>query len=305
MIMEPTKVRIAFEQNMVLLSLDLIMPLKQVPESHKSLLKYKRIAKSIAEIGIIEPLVVSKQPDEQGRYLLLDGHSRLSILIDQGKSEARCILAHDDEAFTYNKRINRLATVQEHFMITRALDQGVSEEKLANALDVNIMHIKRRRTLLNGVCPEVVEMLKDKAVNPVSFDVLRKMKPMRQIEAAELMQSASNFSSSYAKALLAATKQADLAKPERPKQVAGMTAEQMARMEREMESLQQDYKAIEESYGEDVLHLVIASGYLSKIIANRKIERYLKQSHPEILEKFRTIVTSASLDGPGTELPRH
>jgi ParB-like chromosome segregation protein Spo0J len=299
--MEPTEVRIAFEQSIVLLSVDLILPLKQVPESQKSLLKYKRIAKSVAEIGIIEPLVVSRQPDDQGRYLLLDGHTRLSILLDQGRSDVRCILAYDDEAFTYNKRINRLATVQEHFMITRALERGVSEEKLANALDVNIMHIKRRRSLLNGVCPEVVEMLKDKVVNPVSFDVLRKMKPMRQIEAAELMQSASNFSSSYAKALLAATRQTDLAKPEQPKQVAGMTAEQIARMEREMETLQQDYKAIEASYGEDVLHLVIASGYLSKMIGSRKIEKYLKQNHPEILEKFRTIVSSASLDSPGAE----
>ena len=126
-----------------------------------------------------------------------------------------------------------------------------------------------------------------------------------RIEAAELMQSASSFSSTYAKALLAATKQADLAKPDQPKQVAGMTAEQMARMEREMETLQQDYKAIEVSYGEDVLHLVIASGYLSKLIGNRKIERYLKQNHPEILEKFETIVSSSSLDSPGAEVTAH
>lgn len=303
--METTEVNVAFEQNIVVLALGDILPLKQVPDTVKGYAKYKRIEKSIAEIGIIEPLMVSRNADEAGKYLLLDGHSRREILLTRGETTARCILAHDDEAFTYNKRINHLATIQEHYMIVRALERGVPEEKLANALNVNIQHIKRRRTLLDGVCPEVIDILKDKTINPVTFEVLRKMKPLRQIEVAELMQTAANFSSSYAKALLVTTKQGDLAKPEKPKQVAGMTPEQMARMEREMSTLQQDFKAVEASYGEDVLHLVIAAGYLSKMVANRKIEKYLEQNHPEILAEFKVIISAASLDGPAPDSASH
>jgi hypothetical protein len=142
-------------------------------------------------------------------------------------------------------------------------------------------------------------MLKDKSIDPMTFDTLRKMKPMRQIEAAELMDAAGTFSNSYAKALLAATHQQDLAHPERPKKVAGITAEQMARMEREMETLQNDFKSVEASYGDDVLHLVIASGYLSKLIGNNETARYLSQHHPEILNEFRAIVTATSLDQAG------
>jgi hypothetical protein len=37
-----------------------------------------------------------------------------------------------------------------------------------------------------------------------------------------------------------------------------MTPEHMARMKREMESLQRNFKVIETSYGDDVLNLVIA-----------------------------------------------
>jgi len=303
--MEAAEVNISFDQNIMVLLLSDILPLKQVPDTIKNFAKYKRIEKSIAEIGIIEPLVVSRNADENGKYLLLDGHSRREILLNRGETAARCILAHDDEAFTYNKRINHLATVQEHYMIVRAIERGVPEEKLANALNVNIQHIKRRRSLLDGVCPEVIEILKDKTVNPVTFEVLRKMKPLRQIEVSELMQSASNFTSTYAKALLAATKQCDLAKPEKPKQVAGMTPEQMARMEREMETLQQDFKAVEVSYGEDVLQLVIAAGYLSKMVANRKIEKYLEQNHPEILAEFKVIISAASLDSPAPDTAAH
>ncbi len=65
-----------------------------------------------------------------------------------------------------------------------------------------------------------------------------------------------------------------------------------------MTALQQDFKAIETSYGEDVLHLVIASGYISKLAANRRVERYLDQNHPEILEEFKAIISSTSLDHP-------
>jgi len=119
---------------------------------------------------------------------------------------------------------------------------------------------------------------------------------MRQIEAAELMVTAGNYTASYAKALLAATRQADLVKADAPKKITGMTPEQMARMEREMEKLQRDLKTVESRYGEDVLQLVIASGYLSKLVANAEIKRYLDQYHPEILSEFRAIIAATSLD---------
>jgi hypothetical protein len=62
--------------------------------------------------------------------------------------------------------------------------------------------------MLDRICPEVVEMLKDKTLTRSTFDVLRKMKPMRQIDVAEVMLTANNFSHGYSKALLAATRQA-------------------------------------------------------------------------------------------------
>ena len=288
-------VKLAFERELIVARLDRVLPLRQVTDHVKKSVKYRRIAQSIAEIGVIEPLAVAKSTDGDG-LMLLDGHIRHAVLTDLGETEVRCLLARDDEAFTYNKRVNRLATIQEHYMIVRALDRGVSEEKIARALNVDVKSIRRRRSLLDGICPEVVELLKDGSVNPVTFEVLRKMKPVRQIEVAELLLATNNFTSSYAKALLAATRQADLARPDKPKKVGGMTPEQMARMEREMASLNQDFKALEASYGDDVLHLVIASGYLARLIGNPEIERFLQSRHPEILNEFRAIITAASLD---------
>lgn len=288
-------VRAAFETRLVSLPIADILPLRRLTDQIIGSVKYRRIARSVAEVGVIEPLVVAR-PKVPGAWMLLDGHVRLAILKDLGEIEARCLVADDDEAFTYNRRVNRLAIIQEHYMIVRALERGVSEEKLARALDVDVKAIHRRRSLLEGVAPEVVDLLKTRNVNPVTFDVLRKMRPMRQVEAAELMLSANNFTSAYAKALLAATRQTDLMRQDKPKRVGGMTPDQMARMEREMASLTQDFRALETSYGDDVLHLVVASGYLNRLLNNPLIERYLSTRHPELVDEFRAIIAASSLD---------
>ncbi|QYC11492.1 ParB N-terminal domain-containing protein [Brevundimonas nasdae] len=288
-------VKAAFEDRLVTLALDDILPMRRLTDQALKSVKYRRISRSVEEVGVIEPLVVAR-PRTPGAWMLLDGHVRLAILRGLGAVETRCLVADDDEAFTYNRRVNRLATIQEHYMIVRALERGVSEEKLARALDVDVKAIQRRRSLLEGVAPEVVDLLKTHSVNPVTFDVLRKMRPMRQVEAAELMLSANNFTSAYAKALLAATRQTDLIRPDKPKRVGGMTSDQMARMEREMASLTKDFRALEASYGDDVLHLVLASGYLNRLLGNTLIERYLTTRHPELVEEFRAIISASSLD---------
>jgi len=289
------EVKVAFEPQVHVIRLDSILPSRMLSAAVKETVKYKRIATSVAHVGLVEPLVVAKQ-GANGTYLLLDGHVRLSALRDQGADDARCLIATDDEGFTYNKRVNRLATIQEHYMIVRALDRGVSEEKLARALDVDVKVIRARRDLLAGISREVAELLKDKPVGHTAFTKLRKMKPIRQLEVAELMVSANNYSSNYAKALLATTKQVDLLRPEDLKKATGLNAEQMARLEREMASVSHDYKELEASYGDDMLVLVIAAGFLERVISRAEIERFLFTRHPELLDQFRAIVSAASLD---------
>jgi ParB-like chromosome segregation protein Spo0J len=296
----PEPIKMAFERQVVVLPLSNILPTKRVPDTIKQAMRYKRIVASIAEVGIVEPLVVARQQDDNEPYMLVDGHLRHAALSDLGNSEAPCLIADDDEAFTYNKRVNRLATIQEHYMIVKAIERGVSEEKLAKALNVDIKRIKTKRTLLDGVCPEVAEMLKDKSVDTEVFALLRKMKPLREIEAVELMSGMNNFTARYAQALLAATRQEDLAQPDRPKKIRGLTAEQMARMEREMDGLQREFKAVSASYGDTVLNLVVASGYLSSLIGNPRLSDYLERHHPEILTEFRAIVAATSLEESGS-----
>ncbi len=290
------KIKLGFETETVTLQIDQIIPLKVTAPNIREKVKYKQIFASIKEVGIIEPPAVTPCNDKSGRYYLLDGHLRIEALKDLKQKQVTCLISTDDEAFTYNKHINRLSTIQEHKMIVRAVERGVSEEKIAKALNVDVRSIILKRKMLDGVCKEAVDMLKDKMVSGGVFRILKKMKPMRQIECAELMNSMNVYTVPYAKALLAGTPKERLSEPEKPRKIKGIDEEQMARMQSEMLSLQNEYNVIEDTLGSSVLNLTVAKGYVSKLMDNAKVVRYLVQNYPEILEEFQKITDMQSIN---------
>ena len=290
-----TPIRMACEPTAVMIALDRILPTRQFDSKMKRSSKYKCIEASVREFGLIEPIVVHPQNDLSGRFLLLDGHLRIEVLRDLGHTVAKCLISTDDEAFTYNHKVNRLSAIQEHFMIRRAIKNGVSEVRIAKTLNVDIASIKRKRDLLDGICPEAVQLLRDKAVTSGCLRELRKVKPMRQIEIAELMCASHNHSVGYAKCLVVATPQDQLVEPDRPKEIRGLTAEDIARMERETEMLGRDFKIIEESHGRNVLNLVVVAGFLRKMLNNARAVRFLSQNYREILSEFQKLAELKNL----------
>jgi ParB-like chromosome segregation protein Spo0J len=283
-------VKLGFEEKSLRVPIAAINPLKHVSDIIKASRKYGQIVASIREVGIIEPPVVAYDRRDTGRFLLLDGHLRIEALKEIGETEVVCLVSTDDEAFTYNKRVNRIAIIQEHRMIMKAIERGVSEERLAKALNVNVGHIRRKRHLLDGICPEVVELLKDKHVSIHAFWRLKKLVPLRQIEAAELMAAMNKYTIGYVKTLVAATPQSQLIESKRIKVVRGLTPEQTTLMERESAKLEREFKIAEDSYGTNHLDLVLAKGYLAKLLGNTRVIRYLTQRQPEILAEFQRIV---------------
>jgi hypothetical protein len=292
----PKQVSIAFDPNGIMVPIEAILPLKQLKLPIKSSHKYQQILASVREIGLIEPLIIFPKDGKLDTFLLLDGHARLEVLKQLGETHARCLISNDDEAYTYNKRINRMATIQEHAMILKATRNGVSEERIAKVLKVDIALIRQKRDLLNGICKEATEILKTKHVSLGAFSFLRKMKPMRQIEVAEILTAADNYSATYVKALLAGTQVEMLVEPDKHKIVKGLSPEQVSKMEKEMEVLQRDMKLVEESHGNQVLNLVLARGYVTKLFKNNRVVRYLSQNHSDIFRELQS-VSESSLTG--------
>lgn len=290
------QVFLAFDPQGLMVPIAAILPLKHLRFPMKSSSKYQQILSSVREIGIIEPLVIFPQNGNSETYLLLDGHVRLEVLKQIGETHARCLIATDDETFTYNKRVSRMATIQEHAMILKATRSGVSEERIAKVLKVDIASIRQKRDLLNGICKEAAEILKNRRVSLGVFSFLRKMKPMRQIEVAELLTVTGNYSVPYVKALFAATQADMLIEPNKHKVIQGLTPEQVTKMEKEMEVLQRDLKLVEESHGNQVLSLVLARGYIVQLFRNARVTRYLGQHHPDIFRELQTVSENPSLE---------
>jgi ParB-like chromosome segregation protein Spo0J len=290
------KVQIGFEAQAINVGLEKLLPTRSVQPEVRKTRKFAQILSSIREIGLIEPLIVTPADPASGLHMLLDGHLRLLAMRDLGLATATCLLSRDDEGYTYNKRVNRLATVQEHYMVLRALERGVPEDRLAKALDINIASLRRKRDLLDGICPEVEDMLKDRNFSADIMRHLRKMKPQRQIECADLMCSMNNFSVNYAGALLAATTSDQLLEPSQTKGLKGLSSAEIARMEQEMSLVQNRFKVIEQSYSNDVLNRVLARGFLNKLVSNKAVASYLQRRQPDLLEEFRSIVKITSLE---------
>ena len=194
-----------------------------------------------------------------------------------------------NETFTYNKHINRIAPIQEHRMIIRAVKRGVPEEKIAKALNVDVKSIISKQKLLNGICQEVADTLKDKVVAVGMFPILRKMKHFRQIKAVSLMSDANVYTITYARALLAATPNEELTNPKKAKNIKGLNSGQISRMESEMASVEREYRLIEENYRPDVLNHAFATAYLKSLLSNVRVVRYLAKHHSEVLAEFQNI----------------
>ncbi len=77
----------------------------------------------------------------------------------------------------------------------------------------------------------------------------------------------------HAEALLKATppgQRTDVKPAEREKKTAPI--EQSEKLEKEMSQVQESYALAEENYGSDLLNLVVAKGYLTKLLDNEAVK---------------------------------
>ena len=124
------------------------------------------------------------------------------------------------------------------------------------------------------------------------------MKAARQVEAVELMIAADKITGPHAEAPLKATppeQRTDTAstKPDIPQ---GDLLEKIVKLEKEMSQAQTKYKDAEANYGSDLLNLVVARGYLSKLISTPTMKDYLTQNCPDILDTFELVVNTVSMN---------
>lgn len=288
-------IQVAFEFAGVTVRLEDLLPTRATAGKLKDSVKYQALLASVREVGIVEPLSV--YPQKAGKYLILDGHARVEALHDLGILEAPCLVATRDEGYTYNQKVNRIAPIQANRMILKALDAGVSEERIARALNLAVQTVRSSRRLLQSICPEAVDLLKDKEVARGTLALLKRVRPLRQMEMAELMVAAGTYTATYARALVMTTAKTQLVDPESPRRVPGIKPEDLARIEYETQLQERDFRLLDETYNENVMALTIARSYLRPLLENGRVVRFLAQNFREFLSEFQRIVESKALEG--------
>ena len=285
-----TKVRSVFESEGRMVPLDAILPIRQLKPGDNDWGKLNAVRASIKEVGVIEPVVVYPQRGAPGKYLLLDGHLRLVVLRELGVKEVLCLVATEEDAFTYNDKTNNLSIIQEHAMVQRALTKGVTPEQIARALGSEPKTVKRGLNLLDGIHPEEVDLLKDKAITGPALRLLKKVKAIRQVDMAQLMVSGNNYTRAYVEALVVGTPADQLVDAAKPGVGKGISEEELARMKQEMETLERDYRLSQDRFGENSLHLNSIQRHVKRLCENPKIKKFLGTRYPELLEEFQDLV---------------
>jgi hypothetical protein len=149
--------------------------------------------------------------------------------------------------------------------------------------------------LLLGIHAEVADLLKEKNITSGTLRLLRRVNAVRQVEIAELMVGTNSYSKAYVEALLLATPEDQLVHATKPRKPKGLSTENLAKIEQEMETLQRDLKAVEQSYGQNVLSLTVARSYVRKLLDNTGIQRFLNAQYADVLQEFTALVELESL----------
>jgi|GEM_PF-2690788 len=121
------------------------------------------------------------------------------------------------------------------------------------------------------------------------------MNPMRQLEAVELMCGQGNFTSAFARAILAATPQTQLEeRPGASRSSRNELTAQLGKLERELAVLQANVTQTDERYGIEHLHLTVSTAYIATLMGNENVSRWMTNRHPELALQLETISRESS-----------
>jgi len=66
-------------------------------------------------------------------------------------------------------------------------------------------------------------------------------------------------------------------------------------MEREMKVLEKDFRRIEDSHGRNTLNLVLAAGYIRRLIGNTAVLKFMTRKYGDVLGEFEKLAEAADL----------
>lgn len=271
-----------------------LAPSRSIPFNVRSSNKYKQILTSMSEIGLIEPIMIFIT--DNGEHKILDGHLRIEVLKDLAITHAHCLISPVEDTYSYNKRVNHLTILQEQRMLQKAVESGVSVEKLCAVLGLSQGIINTRLRISEGISKEALALLADKNVSQNVFDVLRKIKLHKQMDFVATMIALNNFTKKFALSMLHALPTEHLVrKPDNAPEDKDMI-KTLARLEKEMAALQVETQDIQNEFAENNLNLMVVRSYIAKLLSKNEIIHWLYDNKSEYLDVLKKVVAIKHLN---------
>lgn len=225
-----------------------------------------------------------------GEHKILDGHLRIESLKDLKITHAHCLISPVEDTYSYNKRVNHLTLLQEQRMLLKAVESGVSVEKLCAVLGLSQGIINTRLRISEGISKEALALLADKNVSQNVFDVLRKIKLNKQMDFVATMVTLNNFTKKFALSMLHALPTEYLVrKPDNASEDKDMI-KTLARLEKEMAALQVETQDIQNEFAENNLNLMVVRSYITKLLSKNEIIHWLYDNKSEYLDVLKKVL---------------
>lgn len=248
----------------------------------------QRLKASLQATGLLEPLVVFDQGDS---YLILDGQQRYEILLEWGVETVPCLVWREREAFTANRMVNSIGPAEEIRMLRKSLEE-LDEKTIAGALALSGIAHRLNNRVFKHLDPKVVEAFESGKLNRPCTKELTHVKPERQVEILDLMDSCKDYSTTFAKGLVLKTppaKRAKLNGKKTPWTQADEKKNDLLKRLQEAEQQQDFFSTLYRDYSANLLKLVI---YARSLLANSRVRQYLSERYADQLDMFKQIITS-------------
>ncbi|MGP2463578.1 ParB/RepB/Spo0J family partition protein [Pantoea ananatis] len=289
-------IKCCFSENTLSLNISELLPTKKLLINYESSEKFLQIKCTLKSIGLIEPILVYID-SVTNEIKILDGHMRIEALKELGETKVECLVSTIYDTYTPNKKVNQVTIIQIQKMLKEAIKAGVPIELLSASLNISVDSLKGRISVLDGISPQVVEILNDKVVPKATFLALKKMVPLRQLECANLMIRFDNFSKNFSHSLLQSSPKETLVESKNTKGNHKTAQRKMIdRLEKEMAHVHIDADKLKENYGSTSLKLTIVISHIKTLLENQALFRWLHKHKPELLNELIKISEIRSLN---------
>ncbi|MGC1072344.1 plasmid partitioning protein RepB C-terminal domain-containing protein [Pantoea agglomerans] len=288
-------IKCCFNEETVSLKISNLLPTKKMPLNYDRSEKFIQIKCTLKAIGLIEPILIYIDGDKN-EIKILDGHLRVEALKELGEVKVECLVSTVYDTYTPNTKVNQVTIIQIQKMLKDAIKAGVPIELLSSSLNVSVESLKGKISILNGISPKVIEILNDKNVPKATFQALKKMVPLRQLECANLMIKFDNFSKNFSHSLLQSSPKETLVETlsKTPASKEGHK-KIIERLEKEMAHVHVDADKLKETYGSNSLKLTIIISHIKTLLENQILFRWMHKKKPDLLNELIKISEINSL----------